>query len=95
MKQQMMEVALELDDAIVKAINENNKLSIELKSCRRQLRQKDDTIADLNRKLTNSKKPLDVYKKKASNNIEVLWLVEIREFWYSEAGEECGVEDCC
>jgi len=47
-------------------------LSIELKSCRGQLRQKDDTTADLNRKLTNYKKLQDVYKKKASNNIEVL-----------------------
>ncbi len=31
---------------------------------------------DLNRKLTNSKKLLDVYKKKANNNIEVLAVSE-------------------
>jgi hypothetical protein len=47
-------------------------LSVELQSCRRQLRQKEDMILDLNRKLTNSKKLQDVYKKKANNSIEVL-----------------------
>jgi len=51
-------------------------LSIELQSCIRQLRQKDDMIEDLNRKLSNSKKLLDIYKKKtiskACNNIEEL-----------------------
>ncbi len=47
-------------------------LSVTLQSCLKQLKQKDDMIRNLNRKLENSRKLSDVYKKKASNRVEVL-----------------------
>ncbi len=44
-------------------------LPITLQSCQCHLKQKDEAIEELNRKLNNSKKFLEIYKKRANNNV--------------------------